>query len=234
MLPPWLRKLMPTIILLTLAALAGGTDVFSSTVHDFVQNTLKQRLTDFMPTAVNLLIAAICFNLAWLAHEPLKRVAEKAFERSGASERGKTLGMKVIVLVFWVVVIFTVLSMFASEFMGKFVVGFGAMGAALTFAMNGVANDFICGVLMQFTCRIREGDDIKLSGTDIEGKIGDIGYLSTSIKTSDGTTTVPNRKIWESPIKQKKAPPSKLILPDGFKRTPVEEDADGRICRKDK
>lgn len=230
MLPAWLRKLTPTIILLAIAIVAGATDVFSSQVHDFLQNTLKEKVTALIPIGLNLLIAVIIVNIAWLAHDPLKRVAEKSLDRAGASERGKRLGMKAVVLGFWLLVVFIGFSMFASELLGKAVLGVSVLGAALTLAMQGAANDFICGVLMQFTCRVREGDEIKTIGMEVEGKVRDVGYLSTTVESSDGILTVPNRKIWESALKVKKAPPSKLILPDGFKKR---SGADGHVCRKD-
>jgi small-conductance mechanosensitive channel len=223
-LPAWMRKLMPTIVLLVLAIIAGATDVFSVNVQDFVQNTLKAKVMSWIPILVDLLIAGVVFNLAWLLHDPLKRMAEKAFERSHASDRGKQLGMKAVILVFWAVVIFFITSMFASELMGKFVLGFSVLGAALTLAMQGAANDFICGVLMQFSCRLREGDDIKTIGMDVEGKVRSVGYLSTTVESADGVISVPNRKIWESALKVKKAPPSKIIIPSGSWGS----------CRKDK
>lgn len=223
-LPAWVRKLMPSLTLLTVLVLVLGTDWFNSAVKNWVETTLKERATSLMPVAIDLLIAGVILNIAWLAHGPLSRMAEKAFDRSGASERGKQLGLKVVTLVFWGFVVMTVLSMFASELMGKFVVGFSVLGAALTLAMQGAANDFICGVLMQFSQRVRCGDDIKVVGMEVDGKVKDIGYLSTTVDGADGVLTVPNRKIWESVLKVKKPQkkPSLLILPESF-----------RDCRKD-
>jgi small-conductance mechanosensitive channel len=231
LLPAWLRKLMPTIILLVIATVAGATDVFSSQVQDFIQVTMKAKLAELAPFGMNLLIAVIICNIAWLVHGHVKQWAEKAFDRAGATARGKQLGMKVVMLAFWGVLLLIMFSMFAGELMGKFVFGFSVAGAALTFAMQGAANDFICGVLMQFTCRVREGDDMKVIGMEVEGKIRDVGYLSTTVESSDGMLSVPNRKIWESALKVKKTPPSKLILPSGFSRS---KGSDDRDCRKGK
>jgi small-conductance mechanosensitive channel len=224
---------MPTIVLLAIATVAGFTDVFNANVRDFVQNTLMERVKDLQPLGLNLLFAIIIVNIAWVFADPVKSLADKSFDRSGASTRGKALGMKVVVLAYWGVVVGMLLAMFAGELMGKMVLGFSVLGAALTLAMQGAANDFICGVLMQFSCRVKEGDNIKTIGLDVEGKVLDVGYLSTTVDSSDGVMTVPNRKIWESAIKVKKAPPSKLILPEGVKWPPREKDADGgRTCRK--
>lgn len=225
--PAGIRKLLPTIVLLTLAILAGATDIFSSQVHDLVSGVFKERLSSMTPILVDLLVAGVIFNIAWLLSGPVERIAAKAFDRTGASLRGKQLGMKVVQLVFWGIIVVFVLSMFASELMGKFVLGFSVLGAALTLAMQGAANDFICGVLMQFTQRVRAGDDIKVIGMpEVEGKVVDVGYLSAVIESADGVLSVPNRKVWESALKVKKhvPPPSKLILPSGFS---------SRSCKKE-
>ncbi len=217
-LPAILRKLLPTILLLTVAIVAGGTDVFSSQVQEFVSTTFKKRGAELMPMVWDLIIAGVILNLAWLLYEPLKKVALKAFDRTSVSPRGKQLGMKVVQLGFWGIATFLVLSMFASEFMGKFVLGFTLLGAALTLALQGAANDFICGVLMQSTQRVQPGDNIKVIGLEVEGKVKDVGYFTTVVEGEDGVLSVPNRKIWESALKVKKPAPSKLILPPSWRQ----------------
>ncbi len=218
-LPAILRKLLPTILLLTVAIVAGGTDVFSSQVQEFVSTTFQKRGAELMPVVLDLVIGGVILNLAWLLYGPMKKVALQAIERSGASDRGKQVGMKIVQLAFWGVAIFLVLSMFASQLMGKFVVGFSLLGAALTLAMQGAANDFICGVLMQFTQRVRVDDNIKVIGLEVEGKVKDVGYLTTSVESEDGVLSVPNRKIWESALKVKKCASSKLILPPDYTKS---------------
>lgn len=219
--PAGLRKLLPAIALIAVAIVAGSTDLFSAQVQQFTLAALKERAAAFMPIVLDLVVAGVVLNIAWLLSGYVNKIAEKALERSGASDRGKQLGIKVVQMLFWGIAIFIVLSMFASELMGKFVLGFSVLGAALTLAMQGAANDFICGVLMQFTQRVRDGDEIKVIGlAEVEGKVRDVGYLSTVVESADGVLSVPNRKIWESALKVKKnvPAPSKLILPAGFKR----------------
>lgn len=229
-LPGWLRKLIPALVVLTLVIVGGNSTVLSEQFHQFVTVTLKERVKGLVPIASDLLIGGTLLYIAWLLSPQLMKYAKKALDRTHASDRGKSLFMRGVQLAYWVIVVSSVLSMFAADLMGKMVLGATVLTAALTLAMQGAANDFISGLMMQFTQRLRPGDEVKVIGiAEVEGKIVDVGYLSTVVETADGVLSVPNRKIWESPLKVKKPapppppPPSKLILPPGY-------DA----CRKEK
>lgn len=223
-LPLVLRQLIPTFIMVGLVALAGGTHVFPKVVHDLVSTSLHHRVTDFMPYAINLLIGGILFNLAYVLFHPLSCGVTHFLGKTDATDRGKQLAARAFKLLYWAIIVLFVLSMFAQELMGKLVLGFSVLGAALTLAMQGAASDFIAGWMMQFSRRVRVGDEIKVLGSEgVEGKVLDVDYVQTVIETEDGTVTVPNRQMWEKAVKVKKPAPSKLILPTDFVRTPVKE-----------
>jgi small-conductance mechanosensitive channel len=225
-LPLALRQLIPTLIMIGLVALAGGTDVFSKVVHDLVSKSLHQRVAEFMPYAINLMFVLIFFNIAYVLFHPLSCGVQRVLGKTDATERGKQLATRAFKLVYWSVIVIFVLSLFAQELMGKFVLGFSVLGAALTLAMQGAASDFIAGWMMQFSRRVRVGDDIKVLGSDgPEGKVLDVDYVQTVLETTDGVVTVPNRQMWEKAVKVKKPEPSKLILPEGFVRTPATDAA---------
>lgn len=217
--PVTLRRLLPTIVLIILAVLAGATDVFSTTVHEIFSKSLKERAIGLMPYAVNLLIILILANIAWLLYHPLMRALERVLNNSGASERGKQFAVKVLKLVYWATITLVILTFFASELMGKVVLGVGVFGAALTLAMQGAANDFISGVQMQFTKRVRSGDTIQIVGMDVTGKVLDVGYTSTVVEAADCLISVPNRQVWDHAIKVKKPEPEQhhILMPPGIK-----------------
>ncbi len=216
--PLTVRRLLPTIVLLVLAVLAGATDTFSTTVHELFSKSLRERAAEFMPSVINILIVAILANIAWLLYHPLCNALARVLNDSGASDRGKQFALKVIKLAYWAVIGFVILSGFASELMGKFLLGFSVLGAALTLAMQGAANDFISGVQMQFTKRVRSGDNVQILGLDVAGKVVDVGYTSTLIEAADGIISVPNRLVWERAIKVKPPAPAKhlIIVPPGI------------------
>lgn len=217
-LPAALRKLLPTIILMTIGILAGATDVFSAHVHRLVSTTLNERAKALMPMAVNFLIIAILFNIAYLLYGPAVATAERVLRQSGASDRGKTFALRAAKLLYWLLTTFTIVSIFAPELMGKLFLSFSVLGAAITLALQESAKNFICGLLMQFTRRVQPGENLKaMGGSDVEGKIVDIGYLFTVVEGENGTMTVPNTHIWDRSLLQKKEQ-SKILLPPGVDR----------------
>ncbi|MBX9690198.1 MAG: mechanosensitive ion channel family protein [Candidatus Obscuribacterales bacterium] len=210
------RKLLPTVVLITLAVLALGTDVFSQDVHETIRAVFTDYLVKLKPFAMDLLLAAILVNFAWLFYKPVTTGFEKVLEKTSASERGKDLSTKLFKFFYWAIVVFLVLSLTAAEFLSRFVVGFGVFGAALTLSLQGAANDFVCGLFIQITRKVNDNEQIKLEGVDVKGKVVSIGSLSTIVDTETDVVHVPNREIWARAVKVAKPSKSPIILPPGF------------------
>lgn len=218
-LPSWLRKLMPIIILGGLAFVAGATDILGANVQEIVSKSFKETAQAFLPYIAKFLLVAVAFYCAWLLYSPIMSGFEKVLEKSSASARGKDFAVKAVRLFYWLVVLLIIVTWFASELMGKFVLGFSVFGAALTLSLQGAANDFICGVMMQFSQRVRNGDEIQTIGLDVKGKVTDVGFLSTTVEGPEGTIIVPNREVWGRATKIVKAAPKPrmIIMPPGVK-----------------
>lgn len=214
-LPGHARKLLPTIILVVLAVLAGATDVFSHQVRELVTRMFQDYATKLIPFALNALIGCIILNVAYLVYHPLRDGLARAMASSGASERGKNLVMRGMQLLYWAVAIFIALTLVAPDVLSKVFLGGSLFLAALTLALQGAANDFICGMLLQFSPRFKIDDDIQIVGMDVKGKVKDIDYLSTEVLAADGLIRVPNREVWAKAVKVVKAEPAKspIILP---------------------
>jgi small-conductance mechanosensitive channel len=218
-LPVILRKMLPTIILIVIAVLAGATDVFSEQVRSVVVAQFKQRAGSLMPFAINLLIVAILFNIAYLLYHPSVCWLERLLEKSRASDRAKSFTIKAVRLLYWSLAVIIIISLFVPELMGKVVLGFGVLGAAITLALQDAAKNFISGLRVHSMTDFRAGTEVKPIGSpnlELEGTIVDIGYLSTTVKTKDGEVTVPNTQLWERAVLRKKPEPSKIILPPGY------------------
>lgn len=209
------RKLLPMGLLVALVILAGLTDVFSHDVQQSVRQSFVQFGAQLVPYAVHFLIAGLMLNIAWLLYSPLCNGVEKVFCQSGASPRAKSLSIKMLKFFYWAIVIFVVLTICAGDFLSRFAFGFGAIGVAMTLALQGVANDTFCGLLVQFTRKVSEGDEIEIDGTKVKGKVLDVGYLSTKVNTADGTDHVPNREIWSKTVRVLKPKKSSIIIPPG-------------------
>ena len=210
-----IRRFIPMLIVLALVAVAAATDVFSLGLQQAIRQALVDYAHKLMPFAIDMLIAAVLVNLAWVFYKPMTIGVEKVLEKTHASPRGKDLALKLFKFFYWMIVVFLVLSLTAAEFLGRFVVGFGVFGAALTLSMQGAANDFICGLLIQFCRKVTEGDQVKIEGLDVKGKVAEVGMLSTTVDTATDVIRVPNREVWARAVKTEKPAKSKIILPPG-------------------
>ena len=129
-----------------LACLEGNHDVFVTADKNlrYQQNLMGRTLaivelpTNRLPV-LKTIAASEIFTTGFVV---AGTAAEKVLEKSGASKRGQDLSLKLLKFIYWAAVIFFVLSLTASEFLGRFVIGFGVFSAALTLALQGAANDF--------------------------------------------------------------------------------------------
>ncbi|MDZ4834673.1 MAG: mechanosensitive ion channel family protein [Candidatus Melainabacteria bacterium] len=199
------RKLIPLIIVFGLASLIAGTDVLSAAVQKQVIDLFKSYAQGLVPYTANICVGLIFICLMNLLYDPMKVGLDKALNLSHADERGRRIVSRAVLLLYWVVVIIVGVSFIAPDFLSKLVVGFGLFGAAIALALQGIANDFIAGVLLNFRPKFCVGDDIELVGVAVKGKVTDIGYVLTVLDTADGTYTVPNREVWSRPVKVTKA-----------------------------
>jgi small-conductance mechanosensitive channel len=213
-----IRKLLPTIILIALAALAGGTDVFSSQVHELVSKGIHDRFAELMPYVVNFLFAVIVLNVGWLMHHRCLCGVDRILAKTSASPHVSGFVSKAFKLAYWLLVVFIALACVAPDFMGKVAAGATIVTAALALALQNMINDFIAGILLQGSDCVKEGQEIKVNDVSIaDGKVIKIGYVRTLIENKEnGPVSVPNSKIWTSSIAKKPKPKSKLILPDDF------------------
>jgi len=195
------RKLIPLVILVGLAVLAGGTDVFSAAIRTQVIEVGKEYLKQLVPFAASIFVGLVFMCLAYVLYDPLKAGMEKALNLSTADNRRKMLISRGVVLLYWIVSIFVGTSFISADFLAKLVVGVGLVGAALTLALQGIANDFICGILLNFSPKCCVGDEIELVGLAVKGKVTDIGYVQTVVETPTDRFEVPNREVWSRAVK---------------------------------
>lgn len=210
------RKFIPLLMVIAVVIVATVTDVFSPGI----QHALRQAFVDYfhklLPFAIDMLIAAVMVNVAWVFYRPFCAGFEAVLSKTHASERSKELTLKLVKFFYWAVVVFLVLGLTAAEFLSRFVIGFGVFGAALTLSLQGAANDFICGLLIQFCRKVTEKDDVKVEGLDVKGNVKEVGMLSTTIESATDIIRVPNREIWARAVKTQKPAKSTILLPPGY------------------
>lgn len=204
-LPGIFRKLLPGIVLLTLTYLAGGTDVFSSTVHEHFSKALADYGSSLGPFAANFLAGALFFWVCWAAHPLLKKWYERLLNRTTATDRIKSLISQSLKLSYWFLAAFVSLSFIAPDLLSKVFLGVSLFGAAIALAFKDIARDAISGFFLAFNPHFGLNDTIELVGTTVKGKITAISYVQTSIETDDGTIVVPNGDMWAKAVKVYKA-----------------------------
>lgn len=195
------KKAVPLLIIGLLASLIAGTDVLSAAVQTQIVDVFKTYVKGIVPYTANIFVGLIFICLANLLYDPMKAGMEKALNLSNADERGRRIVSRAVLLLYWLVAIVVGVSFIAPDFLSKLVVGFGLFGAAIALALQGIANDFIAGVLLNFRPKFCVGDEIELIGVAVKGKVTDIGYVLTVLDTESGTFTVPNREVWSKPVK---------------------------------
>ncbi len=196
-----LKKLIPLVIVFGLASIIAGTDVLSAAVQHQVIDLFKSYAQGLVPYTANIFVGLIFICLMNLIYDPMKAGLDKALNISRADERGRRVVSRAVLLLYWVFVVIVGVSFIAPDFLSKLVVGFGLFGAAIALALQGIANDFIAGVLLNFRPKFCVGDEIELIGVSVKGKVTDIGYVLTVLETPEGTLTVPNREVWSKPVK---------------------------------
>lgn len=194
------RKFIPLLLLVGLLVLAGGTSLFSEAIQVQVLDVFKTFLVSLKPMMANVFIGLIVLCLAYSLFDPLRAVLERGLNLTSADPRRRTIVLRAVSLVYWTVAVFVGVSFIAPSFLSQFVVGFGLLGAALTLSLKGIANDFIAGILLNFSPKCKVGDEIELVGIKVEGKVQDIGFVLTKIEGPEGLLSVPNRELWDRSV----------------------------------
>ncbi len=81
-LPGWLRKALPTLILLALVVVASFTNWLPAGLHQSIIDTLKGFGAKLLPMVGDLLVVALFLSIAHLVYTPLSTGVCKALNRS--------------------------------------------------------------------------------------------------------------------------------------------------------
>lgn len=212
--PGIFRKLLPGVVLLTLAYLAGGTNVFSSTVREHFSKALSEYGTSLGPFFANFLAGALFFWVCWIAHPFLKGWYERLLNRTAATDRIKSLVTQSLKLSYWFLAAFISLSFIAPDLLSKVFLGISLFGAAIALAFKDIARDAISGFFLAVNPHFGLGDTIEMVGTTVKGKIRAISYVQTSVETDDGIIVVPNGDMWSKSVKVFKAAAASVSTPE--------------------
>ncbi len=106
---------------------------------------------------------------------------------------------KTVKIFLWIVFIIVVLSNLGFNVTG-FVAGLGAIGIIIGFAIKDVLSNLAAGIFLLVNKPIKIGESVEI--IKIKGTVKEMGISSCIIITDDKEfVTIPNSKIWGSPIK---------------------------------
>ncbi|MFV7769456.1 mechanosensitive ion channel family protein [Shewanella marisflavi] len=117
-------------------------------------------------------------------------VSGKLIERGARNSIGHLLRYSIILVGFFVAV-----SMLGFD-LTKITIILGALGVGIGFGLQGIVNNFVCGLVLLFERPIREGDTVSISDGLSMGIIKKIGLRSTVLQTFDNAEVIiPNADL---------------------------------------
>jgi small conductance mechanosensitive channel len=157
-----------------------------------------------------LVIVAIAVVARWVAHRAIRRVCERAINRSSSLAQGRTpaagnaranlrrraatLGSVLESLSTTVIFTIALLTVMAelSFNIGPLIASAGIAGVAIGFGAQAVVKDFLSGVFMILEDQFGVGDEVDLGVLDLEethGVVESVGLRITSVRDDQG-------KLW--------------------------------------
>lgn len=151
-------------------------------------------------TPVDLLtFAIIILGSLWLSRVIFAALTHFSAHRKGVK---KSLIYRMHRLIHYAILtlgFFIGLSMIGFDF-SSFLLVAGALGVGIGFGLQGIANNFISGIIILFESYLNIGDIIELQSGQ-KGEILEINFRSTTIRTFDGTDLlIPNSELINHPV----------------------------------
>jgi small conductance mechanosensitive channel len=162
------------------------------------EDAVRDIATDFTGTlplvGIALLVAVVGIVLALLLTAGVKR----AIARPGADAVAVGMVTRLVRIVTIGAVLLFALSI-AGVPVGTALAGLGIAGLALAFAVQGILENFIAGLILLVRKPFRAGDQIRTN--DFEGTVEDIDLRVTRMVDYDGELIlIPNRDVYTHPL----------------------------------
>ncbi len=173
-------------------------------------------------TFSRIIYSLIAVGVSYIAYVVLDVIAFRGWRKHAAKTKSKSddsvIGLISGVLkAIWIVFTLIFILNYWGVEVGPFLAGLGIAGLAIAFALQSTLANFFGGVSIIMDKTVRIGDLVYLEdGT--KGKILDIGFRSTRIKTFDNELViVPNSKLAEGNVQNIALPEPKVrvVIPFG-------------------
>lgn len=219
------RKFLPLLLIAVLVFVAFKTDIINEAIQTHLVSAMREHFGDLVTLSVNVVVGLVFISLMYLIYDPLHHGIEVAMAEYGVRKDAIILTTKVGNLLYWTITIFVGVSFIAPNFLSKLFLGFTFIGAALVLALQNFANNFVAGLMLNFSPKFQIGDKIDLIGVDADGVVLSVGYLSTRVRADDGAEiSIANRDLWEKPVKA--IDPASVKVPEPAKEKEKEPEGD--------
>ena len=147
---------------------------------------------------VQLLGVVVALLSTYVAARIVPRILAKIFEKTPFPEKIEGAIVRVSKYVIYVIGFFIVISILGVD-LTPIIIGLGASGIAISFAMRDIVQNFVSGIIVQGDKHFRKGDRIKIRGH--EGRVLKIAIRATIIEADNGDTIfIPNSLFMSQPM----------------------------------
>lgn len=165
-------------------------------VFDFLDVPIMN--TDF--TLWSILVISIILGVGVTVARIARSIFRKRIAPNLSPDSAKNLGK----LIYYGIIIISLGVATSSQGidLGGLIVAGGFLGIVIGFASQSVVSNLISGIFLMIEKPVKQGERIDIQGTDIFGKLLEIGAFSSKIQLYDGTVIrVPNEKVFTSNLR---------------------------------
>jgi small-conductance mechanosensitive channel len=144
-------------------------------------------------------IAALVGLLTWLGAHWARRAFERAVTRTAADANVQLLAARLIYAAILVLGLVWVLGFLGMD-QASILATFGAIGLALSLAVQDILKSFFAGLYLLFERPFLIGDEVQVK--EHVGRVEQVGFRATSIRTSDNVLVlVPNAIVFAEVVR---------------------------------
>ncbi len=141
----------------------------------------------------------IIFIVGFFAIKLINRYIAHFFDKVDFDRTLEVLIQKTVKIFLWIILLIIILSNLGFNVTG-FIAGLGAMGIIVGFATKDVLSNLAAGIFLLINKPMKIGESVEI--VKIKGVVKEMSISSCVIITDDKEfVTIPNSKIWGSPIK---------------------------------
>ncbi|HEY8445485.1 MAG TPA: mechanosensitive ion channel domain-containing protein [Thermomicrobiales bacterium] len=165
-----------------------------------LRTLLDNALDQLLAIGFGVLEAIVIFLLAYAVARLVRRPIRRRLDRAAVSDSARVLVLRSIPLAVYLAATTLLFSLWGLTWSGLIAaIGLGTLAVGL--GLQNVLQSFAAGIVILFERPYAVGDRISFVGQNIEGKVEDITFRATVVRTDDGDRVVtPNSLIFTTSV----------------------------------